>query len=257
MLSDEELERYSRQLMLADFSIDHQESLARASVLIVGCGGLGHPLAVYLAGAGVGRLVLADGDHIELSNLPRQFLFQDTDLGASKAEALARRLTAGFPSVNVEALARPVSDDTLAGDLQGIDLIADCSDNYPTRFALNRAAIAAALPLVSASAVRAEGQLTSFHAARGTPCYRCLYPDSSRQVALSCRESGVLGPVVGTLGALQALEVIKLITGWGEALLGVMLYMDLRCGTQQRLKLARRNDCPDCADVPVFLAGDR
>ncbi|MEL7046495.1 MAG: ThiF family adenylyltransferase, partial [Pseudomonadota bacterium] len=126
MLSDDELERYSRQLMLADFSIEQQERLASASVLIVGCGGLGHPLAMYLAGAGTGRLVLADGDRVELSNLPRQLLFRDRDLGSSKAEVLARRLTAGFPAVRVEALTRSVSDETLAGDLQGIDLIADC-----------------------------------------------------------------------------------------------------------------------------------
>ncbi len=256
MLSDTELERYSRQLMLADFSMDQQERLAVASVLVVGCGGLGHPLAMYLAGAGIGRLRLADGDRVELSNLPRQLLFKEADIGELKAEVLGGRLAAAFPAVNIEALPRPVDDVSLAVDLQGIDLIADCSDNYPTRFALNRAAIAQRIPLVSAAAVRAEGQLASVHTARGTPCYRCVYPDASRQVALSCRESGVLGPVVGTLGALQALEVIKVITGWGEALFGSMLYLDLHSGTQQRLALARRADCPDCAGVPAFPGGD-
>ncbi|MEE4278478.1 MAG: HesA/MoeB/ThiF family protein [Halieaceae bacterium] len=251
MLSDTDLERYSRQLMLPDFSIDQQERLAASRVLVVGCGGLGHPLALYLAGAGIGQLVLADGDCVERSNLPRQLLFGEEHLGMRKAEVLAQRLGGQFPDCGITALPRHLDDaslpEVLAEDAPRIDLIADCSDNYAARFALNRAAVRMRLPLVSASAVRAEGQLAVFDAQRGTPCYRCVYPDSSGVVAQSCRDSGVLGPVVGVLGTLQALEVIKCLTGWGEALYGTLLYLDLRDASQRRLALERRAGCPDCA----------
>jgi adenylyltransferase/sulfurtransferase len=247
MLSDADLERYSRQLMLPDFSIDQQEALAASRVLVVGCGGLGHPLALYLAGAGVGQLVLADGDRVERSNLPRQLLFSEGDIGANKAEVLARRLAAQFPDCTVTALAQHLDAASLASCAPEADLIADCSDNYDARFALNGAAIREGLPLVSASAVRAEGQLAVFDSTRDTACYRCVYPDSSGDVAQSCRDSGVLGPVVGVLGTLQALEVIKCLTGWGEALYDTLLYLDLRDASQRRVAIERRGDCPDCS----------
>jgi adenylyltransferase/sulfurtransferase len=247
VLTDRDLERYSRQLMLPDFSIDAQERLAVATVLVVGVGGLGCPLALYLAGAGVGRLILADGDTVERSNLARQPLYGEADIGRPKAEVAAARLGERFPDVTVDALAEHLAEPALAAHLDGVDLVADGSDNYPIRFALNRACIAARLPLVSAAAVRGEGQLVSFAVHRGTPCYRCLYPDTSPATALSCRDSGVLGPVVGTLGTLQALEVIKLLSGWGEPLLGRLLYLDLASPAQRIVTLAQRSDCPDCA----------
>ena len=247
MLSDRDLERYSRQLMLADFSIDAQERLAAATVLVVGVGGLGCPLALYLAGAGVGRLILADGDTVERSNLARQLLYGEDDIGRPKAQVAAERLGERFPDVTVQAHVAHLAEPALADLLAGVDLVADGSDNYPIRFALNRACIAAGLPLVSAAAVRGEGQLASFSVHRGTPCYRCVYPDTSPATALSCRDSGVLGPVVGTLGTLQALEVIKVLSGWGEPLLGRLLYLDLAAPAQRIVTLTRRSDCPDCA----------
>lgn len=246
MLTDRDLERYSRQLMLADFPIEAQERLSRSTVLIVGVGGLGCPLALYLAGAGVGRLVLADGDTVERSNLARQPLYGEDDIGRAKAEVAASRLGRLFPDVAIEGHAEYLDEPALARRLAGVDLVADGSDNYPIRFALNRACIAGGLPLVSAAAVRSEGQLATFHVRRGTACYRCLYPDASSATALSCRDSGVLGPVVGTLGTLQALEVLKLLTGWGEPLLGRLLLMDLASLAQRIVTVPVRGDCADC-----------
>jgi len=248
VLSDQDLERFSRQLLLADFSIEQQERLASARVLLIGCGGLGHPLAAYLAGAGVGGLVLADGDRVERSNLARQLLFCEGDIGEAKASVLAAYLRARFPGCRIDAVDEFLDADQLFELGRDVQVIVDGSDNYPTRFAANRAAIGLGLPLISAAAVRSEGQLASFHVAGGTACYRCVHPDDSARVALACRDSGVLVPVVGVLGTLQALEVLKLLTGWGESLLGHMLCIDLRTLEQQRIRLRRRSACPACAD---------
>jgi len=247
MLSDADLERYSRQLLLPGFSIEEQERLGAASVLIVGCGGLGCPLALYLAAAGIGRLRLADGDQVERSNLARQILFSEADLGENKARAAAAFLAARYPGCTLEAVDTTLDPSTLPDALEGVDLVADGSDNYPIRFALNEACIARDRPLVSAAAVRSEGQLLSLRPGAGTPCYRCVYPDATATTALSCRDSGVLGPVVATLASLQALEVIKLLSGWGTPLLGRMLILDLARNDQRVLDLATRADCPVCA----------
>ncbi|MFT7289065.1 MAG: molybdopterin/thiamine biosynthesis adenylyltransferase [Halieaceae bacterium] len=245
-LSDRELERYSRQLMLPDFSLEQQERLRAARVLVVGCGGLGSPLALYLAAAGVGRLVLADGDRVELSNLQRQILHGEEDIGRAKAASAGDTLRALNRDCELRLIEVELAGEALESAVADVDLIADGSDNYPTRFALNRAAIARGVPLVSAAAVRSEGQLASFYPAAGGPCYRCLYPQEGAQAALSCRDSGVFGPVVGVLGALQALEVIKMLSGWGDNLVGQLLLLDLRDYSQQRLALRPRSGCPDC-----------
>lgn len=246
MLSDEELERYSRQLMLPDFDFAQQQRLKEASVLVLGCGGLGGPLALYLAAAGVGKLVLCDGDRVEKSNLHRQILLSGDDLGELKAEVAARALTANFPLCQVTAFARYPAAHELSALVAGASAVADCSDNYPIRYALNRACISERKPLISAAAVRTEGQLLSFDYHNGSPCYRCLYPAEGRETALSCRDSGVLGPVTGVLGSLQALEVIKILAGWGEGLLGRLLLLDLQSYEQRIVRISRRPDCPDC-----------
>jgi adenylyltransferase/sulfurtransferase len=246
VLSNASLERYSRQLMLPDFSIEQQERLFDARVLVVGCGGLGSSLSLYLAAAGVGELVLADGDRVELSNLQRQILHGDADIGRSKADSARETLERLTPDCAVTALQTHLEGDALAAAVADCDLVADGSDNYPTRFALNRACIASGRPMVSAAAVRGEGQLSTFAPALGGPCYRCLYPEEGADAALSCAESGVLGPVVGAIGALQALEVLKLLTGWGEPLVGRLLSMDLKHWEQRVLAVAPRPGCPDC-----------
>lgn len=246
MLSDKALERYSRQLLLPDFSMEQQQRLAGARVLVVGCGGLGSSLALYLAAAGVGCLVLADGDRVELSNLQRQILHGDADIGRAKADSARQSLERLAPDCEVVALQTHLAGAALSEAVADVDLVADGSDNYPTRFALNRACIDSSIPLVSAAAVRAEGQLSTFYPAAGGPCYRCLYPEEGGESALSCAQSGVLGPVVGAIGALQALEVLKLLTQWGDSLVGTLLTLDLKHWEMQRLALARRATCPDC-----------
>jgi len=249
MLSDEELLRYSRQLMLDEFDLQGQERLKASSVLIVGLGGLGSPAAMYLATAGVGRLVLADGDAVELSNLQRQPVHGETNLGMNKAQSAASTLRSINSEIAVEVVPRQLESADLDALVQGIDLVVDATDNYPVRFALNQACLARRVPMVSAAAVRSEGQLAVFHPALGGPCYRCLYPEAGQETALSCRESGVLAPVVGVLGSLQAMEALKVLSGFGEPLYNGLLVMDLRTMAIQRLAVAPRAGCPDCAAV--------
>ncbi len=250
MLSDRQLLRYSRQLLMPDFDIQGQEQLLGATVLIVGLGGLGSPAALYLAAAGVGGIVLADGDAVELSNLQRQIAHGESDVGRNKAVSAATALDALNSEVVVEVVDKNLTDADLPGLLARVDLVVDASDNYPIRFALNRACIQAAVPLVSAAAVRGEGQISLFEPAQGGPCYRCLYHDSGSETAQSCAQSGVLAPVVGVLGSLLAMEAIKRLSGYGESLRGSLMVVDLSTMEFRKLQLSRRPDCPDCGHLP-------
>jgi adenylyltransferase/sulfurtransferase len=249
VLTDAQLLRYNRQLLLPDFDIAGQERLLAATVLVVGLGGLGNPAALYLAAAGVGRLRLVDGDRVELSNLQRQVAHRERSLGVNKARSVADAIAELNAETRVEAVQRHFDAGGGAALLSGVTLAVDASDNYPTRFALNRACIAAGIPLVSAAAVRAEGQITLFDPRRGGPCYRCLYPREGADSALSCSESGVLAPLVGVVGAMQALEAVKYLSGCGDSLRGWLLQMDLARMEFQRLRLPRRKDCPDCSGL--------
>jgi len=246
VLGDDELERYSRQLLLPAFDIAGQEALGRARVLVLGLGGLGSPAALYLAAAGVGSLVLVDGDDVEPSNLQRQLAHTEADLGRNKARSAADAVAALNGGTRVEVVAEHADEASLRRLAGRVDLVLDGSDNYPARFALNRACIAAGIPLVSAAAVRTEGQLATFHPAAGGPCYRCLVPEEGATSALSCSESGVLGPVVGAIGSLAALEAIKVLAAYGGDLRGALLTLDLFDYQVRRLALAARPDCPDC-----------
>ena len=249
MLSDEQLLRYSRQLLLHDFDVAGQERLLCSRVLVLGLGGLGSPVAMYLAAAGVGKLLLADGDEVELSNLQRQIAHGQADIGLNKAVSAAATVAALNPDVTVEVIPQQMTEADLTPLVCDVDLVVDATDNYAARFALNRACIAAAVPLVSAAAVRTEGQLSVFDPHRGGPCYRCLYPDTNDLTALSCSESGVLAPVVGVLGSLQAVEALKILAGFGEPLRGKLLILDLRSMDIRQLSLAPRVGCPDCSEL--------
>lgn len=249
MLTDTQLLRYNRQLLMHEFDVAGQEKLLRARVLVVGLGGLGCPAAMYLAAAGVGQLVLADGDVVELSNLQRQISHGQSDIGSNKARSAASSIAALNPDTEVRVVAERLDEAAMAREASAVDLVVDATDNYPARFALNRACIAAGIPLVSAAAVRSEGQLSVFDPLRGGPCYRCLYPVEGSASALSCSESGVLAPLVGVFGALQAMEALKLLAGFGEPLRGALLVMDLRSQEVRRLSLAARPGCPDCGHL--------
>lgn len=249
MLSDDELLRYNRQLLLPEFDIAGQEALLASKVLIVGLGGLGCPAALYLAAAGVGEIHLADGDAVELSNLQRQIAHGDADIGRNKAASVAASIAALNPGVQTVVIEERLQEAGMLSRVAAVNLVLDATDNYPARFALNRACIAAGVPLLSAAAVRAEGQLALFDPHRGGPCYRCVYPVEGDQTALSCSQSGVLAPVVGVLGTLQAMEALKLLSGFGSGLAGTMLMVDLRALQFQRLGVTPRPGCPDCAHL--------
>lgn len=257
MLTDAQLLRYNRQILLHDFDIAGQERLQQSKVLVVGLGGLGCPAALYLAAAGVGELVLADGDVVELSNLQRQIAHTDADIGRNKARSAADAIAALNPEVSVRVVEQSLVESAMPALLAGVNVVIDATDNFPVRFALNRACIAAGVPLVSAAAVRSEGQLAVFDPTRGGPCYACLYTereagmhaDPRTDTALSCSESGVLAPLVGVLGSLQAMEALKILSGYGEPLRGKLLVVDLRTTEFRELLLPARTDCPACAQV--------
>jgi molybdopterin/thiamine biosynthesis adenylyltransferase len=249
MLNDEQLERYARQILITGFDVQGQESLQAATVLIVGLGGLGSPAALYLAAAGVGRLIFADGDRVELSNLQRQIAHQEADIGRNKASSAAASAAALNSDIKVEVVEKNLTETDLAPLLDGVDLVVDASDNYPIRFALNRVCIHKAVPLVSAAAVRSEGQISVFDPVRGGPCYRCLYQDEGAQSALSCAQSGVLAPVVGVFGSLLAMETMKVLASYGEHLSGSVLILDLKTMESRKLKVPRWKDCPDCGHL--------
>ena len=249
MLNDDQLLRYSRQILLNDFDVAGQERLLQSRVLVVGLGGLGCPAALYLAAAGVGTLLLADGDAVELANLQRQIAHGDADIGRNKAESAAAAIAALNPGVSVEVIPKQLAEADMPPLVARADLVVDATDNYTARFALNRACIAAGVPLVSAAAVRTEGQLSVFDPVRGGPCYRCLYPDTGDVTALSCIQSGVLAPVVGVLGSLQAMEALKILADYGEPLRGKLLLLDLHGMDIRLLTLPPLVDCPDCGHL--------
>jgi adenylyltransferase/sulfurtransferase len=250
MLDDTELLRYSRQLLLPDFDIAGQERLKAGSVLVLGLGGLGCPAALYLAAAGVGRLVLADGDAVDSSNLQRQIAHGEADCGVNKAASAGSAIAALNSRVQVDVIPQRLDRDLLDTLVSTVDVAVDATDNYSSRFALNRACIAAHKPLVSAAAVRSEAQVAVFDPHGGGPCYRCLYAEDADDSALSCSETGVLAPLVGVVGSLQAMEALKLLSGFGEIPRGRLLMLDLKAGDFRSLALARRPGCPDCGHLP-------
>ncbi|QEP42827.1 molybdopterin-synthase adenylyltransferase MoeB [Ectothiorhodospiraceae bacterium BW-2] len=245
-MNDSELLRYSRQIMLPQIDIDGQQRLGRAKVALVGLGGLGVPAATYLASAGVGSLTLIDFDTIELSNLQRQPLYRDRDCGRYKVEVAAERLRQLAPALSCTTIERRLAAEELDDILNGHQLILDCSDNFATRFAINRSCYRLRVPLISAAATAFEAQLTLFDYNRGTGCYRCLYPDEAAIEEQSCATTGVVAPLVGIFGAMQALEAIKWLTGAGEPLVGRLLIADLLYQQWRTIGLRADPDCPVC-----------
>ena len=247
MLSDEELLRYSRQILMPEFDIAGQEKLKSARVLVVGAGGLGCPVALYLGAAGVGHLTLVDDDTIELANLQRQIAFDQSALGEAKAEHLAERVRAVNPDTTVTAVNKRVQGDKLRRLVQEASLVLDCTDNFTTRFALNRACVAAKVPLVSGAAIRGEGQLSVYDARQpDSPCYHCLYEEQGSE-DLTCSEAGVIGPLVGMIGSAQAMEAIKVISGVGKPLIGRLLILDAWQMQWREMKLAKDPGCSVCS----------
>lgn len=247
-LSDRDLERYSRQILMPEFDVAGQQSLAHSRVLVVGAGGLGCPVVLYLAAAGVGHIEVVDDDHVELANLQRQIAFTESDIGRSKAEALAERAMALNPGVTVEPIQSRARQRWLSRAATRNHLVLDATDNFQTRFAVNQACVDASVPLVSGAAIRAEGQVAVFDSGRtGAPCYQCLYADVG-EATLSCSEAGVIGPLVGMIGAAQAMEAIKLLAGVGESLTGRLLLLDAWRMQWREMRVPRDPACPICGD---------
>lgn len=246
-LSDAELLRYSRQLLLPAWDIAAQQRLRSARVLLIGAGGLGSPAALYLAAAGVGELWLCDHDSVDISNLQRQILHATPDIGERKVVVAQRRLQALNPQVQVRIFDR-VADETLLDELvPQVQLVLDGSDNFLTRDQVNAACVRYRVPLVSAAAIRAEGQLTTFDFREpGGPCYRCLYP-ALDDADLGCNENGVLPALTGVMGSLQALEALKLLAGVGQPLSGRLLVFDALALEWRTLRFARDPACPVCS----------
>jgi adenylyltransferase/sulfurtransferase len=246
MLSDDELLRYSRQILLQQVDIDGQLKIQAGKVLVVGLGGLGSPVALYLAAAGVGELHLADFDTVDLTNLQRQVIHDTAGVGQAKVDSAAARLAALNPHVRLLPLPQALDADSLAAAVAAVDVVVDCCDNFTTRAAVNAACVAAGKPLVSGAAIRLEGQLAVFDPRRhDSPCYHCLYGEGSED-ELTCSEAGVLGPLVGLVGSLQALETLKLLAGFGEPLVGRLLLVDALTSRFRELRVRRDPQCPVC-----------
>lgn len=253
-MDQQELLRYSRHFLLPEIGQAGQEKLKRSKVLVIGAGGLGSPLALYLAAAGVGKLSVIDFDRVDESNLQRQVLFNTHQVGQSKAECAAERLRALNPKIEVNPLPEKLTAQNALELFRAHHVIADGADNFSTRYLANDAAVLAGRPLVSASILGFEGQLAVFHHAEG-PCYRCLYPEPPPAgMAPSCGENGVLGALPGVMGALQATEVLKLLLGIGEPLHKHLLYFDALRMDFQRLGIARNSGCAVCGEKPTILS---
>jgi adenylyltransferase/sulfurtransferase len=246
-MDDNQLLRYSRQIMLPEIDAAGQLRLAAAHVLVVGLGGLGSAASIYLAAAGVGRLTLVDFDRVDLSNLQRQILHGTPDLGLDKVASARATIARLNPGVRVTTLNWAPDDDELAEQVRLADVVVDACDNFETRFTLNRLCVAQRTPLVSAAAVRFEGQVSVFDSRREhSPCYRCLYSDESAE-GEACSQVGVLAPLLGIIGSVQAVETIKLITGIGETLTGRVVVVDALSMDWRTLKLRKDPACPVCS----------
>jgi molybdopterin/thiamine biosynthesis adenylyltransferase/rhodanese-related sulfurtransferase len=251
-LSKEEVQRYSRHLIMPEVGLDGQLKLKRARVLMIGTGGLGAPLGLYLAAAGVGHLGLVDFDVVDSSNLQRQVTFTTADVGKPKSEAAKARLSALNPAIEIVSYETRLTSDNALELFRDYDIIVDGTDNFPTRFLVNDACVLLAKPNVYGSIFRFEGQATVF-GYPGGPCYRCLYPEPPPPgLVPSCAEGGVLGVLPGIIGSIQAMETIKLILGIGEPLVGRLLLFDALAMRFRELKLKKSPDCPVCGDHPTL-----
>jgi molybdopterin/thiamine biosynthesis adenylyltransferase len=245
-LSEAELDRYSRQLVLPEWSEAAQVALREAAVLVIGAGALGSPVATYLAGAGVGRIGIADDDEVAVSNLHRQHLHFTPDVGVPKAASAAAKLAFLNPEIVVEPYQVRFEPANAAALVEGQDLVVDCSDSFETRYAVNAACCAAGIPLVEGGVVGLRGLVMAIRPGE-TACYRCAFPEPPPPgAAPSCAEAGVLGPAAGVIGSLQALEAIRLLAGLPGEAAGGFLEVDLARQTFVRVSVARRPACPDC-----------
>ena len=247
-MNDEQLLRYSRHILLDEIGIEGQEKLLASHVLIIGAGGLGSPVALYLGAAGVGRITLVDHDRVDATNLQRQIAHTLERIGEFKVESVVQAIAALNPDVKVIPVTE-LADDSLLERLVGeVDLVLDCTDNFATRHAINRACVTHAKPLVSGAAIRFDGQVTVYDPrSAASPCYACIFPESDLLEETRCAAMGVFAPLVGIVGTVQAAEALKLLCGIGQALTGRLLMLDGRNMEWHAMKLMRNQACSVCA----------
>ena len=248
-MDDSQLLRYSRHILLDELGPDAQAKFASAHALVIGVGGLGAPVAQFLAATGVGTITLCDADRVDLTNLQRQILYATGDVGQPTVAAAAARLAAVNPDVTVRTLAARVGADALATLVAEADVVVDCCDNFETRHAVNRACVTRRRPLVSGAAIRFDGQIAVFDARDpASPCYHCLFGEGDELEETRCATMGVFAPLVGIVGATQAAEALKLIAGAGESLAGRLLLVDALSMQWREMRVPRDPDCVVCRD---------
>ena len=246
-MQDAQLLRYSRHILLEEFGVEAQQRLLASHALIVGAGGLGCPAALYLAASGLGKLTIADGDKVDATNLQRQILYRDASVGKPKAATAKDALREVNPEVEVAALGERLEGGRLEALVATADVVLDCTDNFATRHALNRACVKFSKPLVSGAAIRFDGQLAVFDLRRaGSPCYACLFPEDSEAEDVACAVMGVFSPLTGSIGALQAAEAIKLLCGMGESLAGRLQLFDALRAEWRTVRVPKDPACPAC-----------
>ncbi|WP_151447957.1 HesA/MoeB/ThiF family protein [Lacisediminimonas profundi] len=246
-MNDQQLLRYSRHILLDEIGIEGQERLLASKVLVIGAGGLGSPAAFYLASAGIGKITLVDNDIVDLTNLQRQILHTSDRIGQPKAASGQLTMQALNPGIEVVALQERVEGARLQELVAQSDVVLDCSDNFTTRHAVNRACVAAGVPLVSGAAVRMDGQISVFDSrSPDAPCYACLFPPDQQFEEVQCATMGVFAPLVGIIGTMQAAETLKLIAGVGESLAGRLLLLDARNMEWTSIRVKRNQDCLVC-----------
>lgn len=254
-MTDEQLLRYSRHILLPEIGIEGQEKLLASHALVIGAGGLGSPVALYLASAGVGHITICDGDDVDLTNLQRQIVHRTDAIGTKKVDSARSTLAAINPEVKVVALAERVGDERLRELIATADVVLDGSDNFRTRHAVNRACVAGRKPLVSGAGVRFDGQVAVFDLRRGdSPCYRCLFPEHGENEDMPCAVMGVFAPLVGIIGSLQAAEALKLLVGAGETLAGRLLIIDALGMQWRSIKMTKDPACTECATTQAQRA---
>ncbi|MDQ5960660.1 MAG: molybdopterin-synthase adenylyltransferase [Pseudomonadota bacterium] len=246
-MRDEQLLRYSRHLLLNEIGVEGQERILAARALVIGAGGLGSPAALYLASAGIGHLILADGDTVDLTNLQRQILHTQQRVGELKALSGRTALAEVNPEVQVEAITRRLVGDDLEAAVASADVVLDCCDNFATRHAVNRACVRLRKPLVSGAAIRFDGQLSVFDPRRdNSPCYHCLFPEGEDAEEIRCAVMGVFAPLTGIIGAMQAAEALKLLAECGETAIGRLLLLDGLSMEWRSVKFGRDPGCAVC-----------
>ncbi|QLG86939.1 molybdopterin-synthase adenylyltransferase MoeB [Chitinibacter bivalviorum] len=249
-LDDDKLLRYSRHILLDELGVEGQEKICNAHVLIIGAGGLGSPLALYLASAGIGTLTIIDDDEVDLTNLQRQIVHTEASIGINKATSAKSTLNALNPHITINAIAERANDERLAQLISAADVVVDCCDNFDTRHAVNRACVQGKKPLVSGAAVRFDGQLTTFDTRQAhAPCYHCLFGEEGEASDSPCATFGVFAPLVGMIGTGQAAEVLKVISGCGEPLIGRLQLYDARSARWREMRYKKDPACPVCGNA--------